>query len=131
MEAKVALPSDDTDLATAFNYQQYLDVATADDNRVEQCSTGGFTIQQFKEQGSNNTDFINVSWEGQSGRAPSLSTVYLQVYNRVSPGWETLDFDNTTGANTDFPLSGTVNTNLSNYYDGTFWVSVRVYQQGV
>jgi hypothetical protein len=109
-------------LADAFTYQEYLDVASNDDVRVEQCSTGGYTIQEFKQQNDNNTEFIYVSWNGQSGRATTSSTVYLQVYNQVSPGWETLDSDNATAANTDFDMSGSVTTNVANYYAAGNWV---------
>jgi hypothetical protein len=131
MEGSVSLPGNDTNLTTSFTYQQYMDVADADDTRVEQCNTGGYTIQQFKRQNINNDDFINIDWEGQSGRAPSASTVYLQVYNRTSETWENVDYDDTTGANTDFSLSGTISAFVEKYYDVSYWVSVRIYQEGV
>lgn len=125
------MPGNDTNLTTSFTYQQYLDVAGADNTRVEQCNTGGYTIQQFKNKNINNTDFINIGWEGQSGRAPSSSTVYLQIYNRISEAWENIDYDDLTGADTDFPLSGTVSAFVENYYDVGYWISVRVYQEGI
>lgn len=128
MEANTSLPGNDTDLTTAFTYQQYLDVAIADDTRVEQCAVSGYTIQQFKKKNSNNIDFINVSWEGQSSTAPLSSTVYLQVYNRNSTTWETVDSDNISSADNDFALSGSVIANVGNYYDGSNWVSFRIYQ---
>jgi len=131
MEANVALPSDDADLNTAFTYQQYLDVAINDEARVEQCTTGGYTIQLFKQQNANNTDYINVSWEGQSGRTPSASPVYLQVYNQITTTWVAVDSDNTTGDDTDFPLSGSVTTDVGNYYAAGNWVSFRVWQEGI
>ena len=131
MEAKVALPSDDTNLASAFTYQQYLDVALDDETRVEQCSTGGYTIQQFKVQGSNNTNFITVHWNGQSGRATSSSRVVLQIYDRDGGVWEDLDEENEVGANTDFSFDVEIMADLDHYYDGSYWVSFRVWQEGI
>ena len=131
MEALVSLPSNDTDLGTAFNYQQYLDVALDDETRVEQCTTGGYTIQQFKVQGADDNSFINVVCNCQSGRAPSASKVVLQVYDRVDNAWEDLAEENEVGANTDFTFNVDINSDLDHYYDGSYWVSFRVYQRGI
>jgi len=45
----------------------------------------------------------------------------------TSGGWETLDSDNTTAVDTEFTLTGTKTTGLSNYYSSDV-VSARVYQ---
>ena len=125
------MPANDVNLDTAFNYQQYLDVASDDETRVEQCTTGGYTIQQFKVQGADNNSFMNVVWNGQSGRAPSASKVVFQIYDRVDNAWEDLDENAVAGANTDFTFDVDIITDLDHYYDGSYWVSFRVYQQGV
>jgi len=96
---------------------------------VVQTASDEFAIFEWKDQNTNSTDKIEPSWNGQTDRAPSVSTVYLQIYNRNSTTWETLDSDNTTGINTDFDLTGTQSINLSDYYDGSNWVSCRVYQE--
>ena len=85
-------------------------------------------IFEFKNKNLNNTDIIMPIWKGQSTLAPSLSTVYLQIYNRTTELWETIDSDNATAANTTFTLTSTVDSGLVNYYDGEYWVSFRIYQ---
>jgi hypothetical protein len=125
----VALPTDGSNLTTAYTYQNYLDVATDDDIRVQQCSTGGFTLHLFKRQNSNNTDFIYITCQVQSSLAPTSSAVYLQVFNNTSGLWETIDSESLVGADIDFNLTGSVITNLSDYYAVGNWVYFRVYQE--
>jgi len=122
------LPADDTNLKNAYDIDDYDAVAEDDDNRVSQCATDEHTIHQFKNQGSADDLVISATCDLQSSVAPSQSTVYLQIYNRNSGEWETLDSDNTADADTDFVLSGSQVDNLSDYYDENFWVSCRVYQ---
>lgn len=127
-EAKVSLPGNDTDLATAYSAQDYTDVAS--DNAVRVGVTGvlGYLIHEFKDKNTNNTDQVTLTWNGQSDVAPSTTSVRLQVYNRNSTTWETLATESSASANTDFTLTGSVTSNLSNYYDGSFYISGRVYQ---
>jgi hypothetical protein len=125
------LPANDADLENAFTSQEYTDVYTDDGVRVAQTALDEFAIFEWKDQNTNNTDQIDVQWNGQTDRAPSASTVYLQIYNRNSTTWETLDSDNTTGADTDFDLTGTQAVNLSDYYDASNWISCRVYQEAI
>jgi hypothetical protein len=131
MNAEVNLPANDTNLDDLFNYQEYVDVGSSNDVRVEQCSTGGYAIQLFKQKGSDNIAFINISWEGQSGRAPSASKVVLQIYDRNGGTWEDLVENNVANANTDFTLNAQVNSDLDHYYDASFWIAIRVYQRGI
>lgn len=104
-------------------------MATSDDVRVAQTATDENALFLFKDKNDNNTEGIEVSWEGQTDYAPSSSTVYLQIFNRTSGDWETLDSDNTTAVDTDFTLTGTQTTGLSNYYDANYWVACRVWQE--
>ncbi|HSE35348.1 MAG TPA: hypothetical protein VLB83_04465 [Candidatus Paceibacterota bacterium] len=76
----------------------------------------------FKKTHTNNTDQIDVSWEGQVSIA---TTTYLKIYNYSSGAWETLA-SNTPSPATDFTLSGVQSSNLSNYYDGGNTVSLRL-----
>jgi hypothetical protein len=119
------LPADDTDLENAYSAQDVLDVADDDAVRVGQVGAGEYMVHQFKRFVT--TTGCMPTWNGQSSLAPSTSTVYLQIYNRVTPGWETIDSDNTTGANTDFDLTATV-ADLTNYKDERNIISCRIYQ---
>lgn len=117
--------------------------------RVTQCATDEYTIFLFKKQNVNNTDAIAITWDGQTDLAPASSTVYLQIFNRVSGAWETKDqmpftydfaadydessefYDGVQAANVDFTLTATISADVGNYYDGSNWVSWRVYQQAI
>lgn len=114
------------DLENSYSAQDYLDVNVADDTRVGQTATEEYMIHQFKDYVGANT-FCQLNYEGQSTLAPSSSTVYLQIFNRDTPAWETVDSDNTTGADTDFILTANI-ANLTNYKDTSNVIVCRVYQ---
>ena len=124
------MPADDTDLENAFTSGEYTQVETDDADRVAQTATGEYSAFLFKDKHTSQEN-ITVSWNGQSDRAPSDSTVYLQIYNRNSTTWETLDNESTAGADTDFDLSGAVYANLEDYFDGDFQIACRVYQEAI
>jgi len=114
-------------LETAFTGSDYDDVASDNAIRVAQTATGEYSIFLFKDKHTGQEN-INVHWNGQSDRAPSDSTVYLQIYNRDTTTWETLDSDSTAAADTDFDLTGAIYANLEDYFDGDFQIACRVYQ---
>ena len=120
------MPGDDTDLETTYTAGEVTDVATKNDVRVGQTATDEYAIHQYKY-------FIGgmasctVEWEGQTGREPSASAVYLQVYNQDTTTWETLDSDNTSAVDTDFSLTGEV-PDTTDYLVGGV-ISCRVYQE--
>jgi len=122
------LPTDDSDLETAFTEANYTTVSTDDTNRVDQTATNLYAIFKFKDKNTNSTDLMTVTWNGQSTTAPSASIVKLQIYDRTQAQWEDLDSDNTTGANTDFDLTADITTELDHYYDASSWISCRVWQ---
>lgn len=121
------LPTDNADLETSYSGQDYIDVEDDDAVRVsQQADVGDYAVHQFKDiiVGDSATFHCNL----QSNLAPSVSTVYLQIYNHNTPGWETIDSDGASPANTDFDLQALV-ADLTNYKDGNE-VTCRVYQQG-
>ena len=127
-----SLPSDDTDRDTAFASTDYTDVATDNNVYVQQSAyapTQPYSVFLWKNKHNDSQAIIEPNWIGKASLAPSSSTVYLQIYNRDSTTWETLDSDNTTAANTEFTLTGTQDTSLNNYYDASHWVACRVYQE--
>jgi hypothetical protein len=130
-KASASLPATDSNLSTLFTSTGYSNVATENSVFEDQVATDQYSIQQFKNKGNAVTDNINVSWIGKTSIAPSASTVYLQIYNRNSGLWETLSSNNSSSANTAFTLTGSKTSSLTNYYDGSNWVSCRVYQLAV
>jgi len=123
------LPVDDTNLETAFLCVDYPKVASDDDIYMEQTADGEYAMFEWKNQSDNNTSIIIIQWKGKSSRATTDSIAYLQIYNQTDNQWEILDLDNMTAADTEFTLSGSQSTNLSEYYDGSYWVVCRVYQK--
>jgi hypothetical protein len=120
------LPADDTDLENAYSAQNVTDVETDDGVRVGQTATLEYMVHQYKNFVSDETS-CNLNWNGQSSLAPSASAVVLQIYNRDTTTWDTVDSDNTTGADTDFDLSGTI-ADLTNYRDTSNVITCRIYQ---
>lgn len=124
-----ALPANDTDLEVNYSTQDYIDVDAKDDVRVAQTATGEYAIHQFKDFiGEAGT--VSLEWEGQSDLAATSSTIFLQIYNHDTPGWETVSSNNTASANTDFSLTGTI-PDTTNYRDAQNIISCRVYQLSV
>ena len=120
----------DNDLETAFTSSDYTTVSIDDGSRVDQIAYDPeYSVFLFKDKYTEVASQIDVIWNGQSDYAPTSSTVFLQIYNRNSTSWETLDSENGENLNTDFDLEGSVTANLSNYFDANYWVSCRVYQQ--
>ena len=106
-------------------------MATDDNNYVDLKGTAQYMKLLFKEYNENESSEqkFDITWKGKSSLAPSSSPVYLQVYNRTTEFWEDLDSDDSSSANTKFTLTGTKSTNLSDYYDDNYVISVRVYQE--
>lgn len=123
------LPTNDDDLETVYSAQDVIDVATSDDVRVGQTAVLEFMVHQYKNfVGSKNNG--TPYWEGQTNLAPSASTVNLQIYNRNTTTWETIDSDNTTAVNTDFILSASV-SDFTDYKNASNVISCRIYQQAI
>jgi len=103
-------------------------VADDDGVRVSQtASPADYAIHQFKDYVAANSATFKCNL--QTNLAPSVSTVYLQIYNQITTNWDTIDSDNASGADADFDLQANV-PDLGNYKDGDNVVSCRVYQQG-
>ena len=71
--------------------------------------------------GGNQSTLFNNLWT-------QSSTIDVCFYIYIT-SWETLDMENLKPADTDFTLSGSVTTNVSNYYDTRNQVTCRVWQQ--
>jgi hypothetical protein len=71
-----------------------------------------------------------LSWLGKTTLAPSSSTVYLQIYNRNTSEWETVDSDNSSSADVSFQLQANI-LDLTNYKDIDTYISCRIYQEAI
>jgi len=99
---------------------------------VQQCARDTldpYGVFVWKDKHSDNTSVIISTCILKTSIAPSVNTVYLQIYNRNLGAWETLDSDNVTAADTEFTLNGIQSTDLSYYYDANYFVIHRIYQK--
>lgn len=129
-ENKATLPTNSDQLDRRYTSTERTTVSTSDDNRVKQEGSSNYLIHEFRKYNSSEAlDQISIEIELRVSNSPASSTVYLQIYNFNTTSWETLDSDSTSNANTDFSLTGSKTTNLSNYYDTDYTVLARVYQQ--
>ena len=109
--------------------QDYLDVDADDGTRVSVAGEDAteYVIHQFKDYVGSMVGCY-LKWNGQSTLAPSLSIVKLQIYNYDTTTWGDVSSDNTTAANTDFDLVGSV-PDLTDYKSPQLYIACRVYQQ--
>jgi len=91
---------------------------------------GAYKIHKFRVRNVDNEDKIQITIEARATMAPSVAPVYLQIYNfgAATPIWETLDTENSAGANEEFTLTSLVEENVDDYYDSTNTVVIRIYQ---
>ncbi|XOB41091.1 MAG: IPT/TIG domain-containing protein [Candidatus Nealsonbacteria bacterium] len=123
-----SLPIDESDLTYYLDDTGYTAVATDDSSYDPATSSSAYPIFLFAEKHTNNTDDIDIDWDGQTTVACDINTVYLQAYNSNSSSWDNLATNTTCSANTDFLLEATIDTNPGYYYDASNWVYIRVYQ---
>jgi len=62
-------------------------------------------------------------------RVPTLSTVYLQIYNHITDSWENLDSNNVANAGEVFTLMGNKDADAGNYLNPDGRVTCRIYQR--
>ncbi|RLB04552.1 MAG: hypothetical protein DRG59_10125 [Deltaproteobacteria bacterium] len=125
-----SLPSSTSDLTYYFDAEGYSDV-NADDNtnRDEIISSSNYPIVLFATKHTGNTDAITTTWNGQSTMAPTSASVVMQVYRFGSTNaWVTVASNATSSADSDFTISGNINSDLSEYYDGSYWTYWLIYQ---
>jgi hypothetical protein len=127
-ENKATLPTTDTPLANAFTSTDLTD--TSSDNATYVTAQGDqtYSIFNFGYRHLNNTDNIQVAWNGKATLPATTAPVYLQIYNYTDSAWETQATETTTSAGTDFTLGFTINADNSEYYGTSNKVTCRVYQ---
>jgi len=124
------LPSDDINLAVNFIGKEYDEVEADDDDFAIQSGSSGFSIYLFKDSIGQDTDG-SFTCKVKTSLPCYVTTVYLQVYNRTTGGWENLDSNSTTEYNTEFTLTGTIPQSgaiYTDYYDEDNKVACRIYQ---
>ena len=121
-----SLPTNDNELESAYTDDEETKVSTRNGVMVGQTGILQYMIHQFKSNIDSET-FAQIEWEGQSSLSPSLSTVYLQIYNQTTALWETIDTNTNAPVDVNFELSAKI-TDVTDYKDGNNSISCRVYQ---
>ena len=123
------MPIGDDPLEVVYTANEYLEVEQDDAEFVDQtASNQQYAIHQFRRQNTNDTDTINIRIDARSSIGAVGQPVYMQILNRTSGAWETIDSNNTAIADEEFSLTAEVVGSMSDYYSPSYWVSVRVYQ---
>ena len=123
-----SLPTNDADAPNVFAAADYTSVAAVNSVYQLGLSTLTYNILVIKQAGATNTAGIALTWTGKSSRAGSVATIKLQIYNYNTAAWVDLATNSTVAANTDFTLSATQSTSLSNFYAGGNLVTARIIQ---
>lgn len=133
----VALPNDDADLTTTYSEIEVNYVETPANDRVPDDDTtlvgqpgaNAYMVHQFKSFVGSNTS-CGIELVAESSLPPSQSTVYLQIFNRNTGVWDTLDSNSTYPAEILFELKAKY-VDLTNYKDGANLISVRIWQLAI
>jgi len=120
--------SNSNSLANVLNNVEYAQLGQDDGDYYIQYGSE-YIITEFSYTHLNNTDAIQIVWNGRSTLSTKISPVFLQIYNNNTLGWDTLIRETRFNADVDFNMSYTQTSSLSNYYDSSRKIVVRVYQQ--
>jgi hypothetical protein len=131
-ESLAAVPNNRNDLRYFLDREGYDDVLYDDSNLDQLPASAESPVYMFATKHTNNTDAASSTWNGRSTVAASSSNVFLQVYRfGTTNAWVTLDTESSAGADTDFELLASLNSNMSEYYGVGNWIYWRVYQSAI
>ncbi len=128
MEALVSLPSNKNNLAIIYGAQDEMDVSEDDGIRVPISGLLTYLAHQYRIVNNNSMDAVCIKINLQSTLAPSISPVYLQIWNVLTSTWDTKTSNTTAAEDTDFDLEYLLDSNQANYYDENHEIAIRVYQ---
>lgn len=124
-----SLPAGSGALTYYLDQEGYADTLSDDGLRDAITAAGNYPVANFTIATTTNSKALTATWNGQSSVSAATSTIYLQAYRfGTTNAWVTVASSTTAAADTDFDLSGTINSHVAQYYDGsnlTYW---RVYQ---
>lgn len=126
---EVTLSAGTADLETPYSETDELNVSTRNDIGVGQEAALQYMLHLFKVFIGDAPE-VQVEWEGHSDLAPNMSAVYLQVFNRTTGLWETVDVNNSAHANIDFELEERI-ADPTEYRDSQHIIACRVYQLAI
>lgn len=122
------LPTTGSSVTNAFTSPLVADVSGDDEDYFIEFGSD-YMIREYKKDWINNTDTPSFTWRGRTTESTVTSPMLIQIYNVNSGAWETLAVANKVPADTDFSVTVSQTTNVSNYYDANNIVTFRSYQQ--
>jgi len=129
-ETSSSLKSVVEDLTYYLDPTGYSDVSSDDSSRDSIETSNAYPVYLFATKHTNDTDAIDVSWNGRTNVGGENKTIYLQVYEYGSPNqWVTVASNSSISTSTEFTLTAKINSSVSLYYDSSNWTYWRVYQE--
>lgn len=130
METSDSLRTNFNTLNTVYTETDYENVALDDNVFVDLVLDNTFGTHLFIVENEDKTNVpLNITIGVKSDVSPSESIVYLQIWNKDTLDWQTIDTENTANSSEEFILTARITENLSYYYGDDYVVSVRVYQE--
>lgn len=123
-----SLPSTNARLTTLYTQAQIADTDVNNTSYVDELQTKPLGLHEFEYYAGLTPKAFTPTWIGKTTRPATASPIVLQVYNLVTPGWETLATNSTASAGTPVTLAATQAINFANYFDSRGFIYVRVYQ---
>lgn len=120
------LPTNTNDLETLYTEGEEITVENQDGQLVGQEGALEYMVHLFKVFVGENT-YAQIECVAESDLAPSMSSIYLEIFNWGSVQWEIIDSNNTSSANEPFTFFKT-SEDITNYKDATQVMTCRIYQ---
>lgn len=125
----VSLPASTDDLENLYTEDEEIAIQKVNSNYVGQTGAMQYIVHQFKRYLTTETKCL-LKWRGKSTLPPSLSPVYLQVFNCQTLLWETVDSNSVVTDEAAFYLEKEI-VDVTNYKDDHGVITCRVYQLAI
>lgn len=128
-EAFNTLPITNDELEIPYGAEDDIAVSADDESYVPVTGSTTYLAHEFKKVNNTNQDSIKILVNLKSSLSGSTQPIYLQVWNETDQVWETIATDSTVLANTDVDMTYTISANQTKYYDSSYTVTFRVWQE--
>ncbi len=127
--ATSSIPTGTSSLTYFFDDADYTNVDADDGVRSTSTATANHPVFLFRTKVATSSHPIKVTWNGQYSAA---SSTFLEIYRKGGTNaWVIMNSTSGPAVDTDFTLTGSAATSVSEYYDAdgsNFWVYARVRQ---
>jgi len=131
-DAQAAFSNSTSSLVYYFDASDYSKVSVSDNTYATTTASSNIPQMIFATRTDAPGRRAKISWEGRSTVAPATSNVHLDAYRLGSlNSWTSTSTNSSNGADSDFTLTNTIDSNVSEYYefrDGGYWYYFRISQ---